>query len=58
MRVKFTRMDQSQRFVSISFAPGKLYPTGVNFNTNNSRHRALMWAVTAQNNYILSIVAS
>ena len=58
MMVKFTRMDQSQRFVSISFVPGKGYTTGVNFTTNNSRNRALMWAVTAQDNYILSIVAS
>ena len=58
MRVNCTRMDQSERFVSISFAPGKVYPTGVHFTTSNSRNRALMWAVTVQNNYILSIVAS
>ena len=58
MRVNFTRVDQSERFVSISFAPGKVNLTEVNFTTSNSRNRAPMWAVTAQNYYILSIVAS
>ena len=58
MRVNFTRVDQSERFVSIRFASGKVNLTGVNFTTSNSRNRAPMWAVTAQNYYILSIVAS
>ena len=51
-------MDQSECSVSIGFMPGKVYPTGVNFTTSNLRNRALMWAVTAQDNYILLIVAS
>ena len=48
-------MDQSEQFVPIGFTPGKVYLTGVNFTTSNLRNRALMWAVTAQDNYILSI---
>ena len=55
IRVNFTRMDQSEHFVPIGFTPGKVYPTGVNFTTSNLRNRALVWAVTAQDNYILSI---
>ena len=35
-------MDQPERFVSIGFVPGKVYPTGVNFTTSNSRNRALI----------------
>ena len=50
-RVNFTRMDQSERFVSLGFPPGKVYPTGVNFTTGNSRNRALTSAALAQNNY-------
>ena len=48
-------MDQSEHFVPLGFTPGKVYLTGVNFTTSNLRNRALMWTVTAQDNYILSI---
>ena len=58
MKVNFTRMDQSECFVSLGFPPGKVYPTGVNFTTSNSQNIAPMWAASAQNNYILLTIAS
>ena len=42
---------------ALCFAPGKVYTTGVNFTSSNSKTEHL-WAVMAHDNYILSIVAS
>ena len=55
MRVNFTRMDQSECFVSLGLPLGKVYPTGVNFTIGNSQNRVLMWAASLQNNYNLYI---
>ena len=58
IRVNSTWMDQSECFGFLGFLLGRVYPTGVNFTTISSQNRELMWAATAQNNYILSIAAS